>query len=243
MSAAAIPSAKPESQRLSESLDEIIARRAEFLTAYQDAAYAKRYTDLVARVRAAEAAKVPGATALTEAVARYYFKLLAVKDEYEVARLYAETDFAARVAEQFEGDYKLTFHLAPPVFNKPDPVTGEAKKSVYGPWMMRAFRVLAKLRRLPRNGARPVQSRPQSAGWSARYRAHTRRSSPSSRRAGAAQSCARGRARADSRAHTRLWARQGSARGRGEEEGSRAARRPSAQATPVGPKTMALAAD
>ena len=89
----------------------------------------------------------PGPTALTEAVARYYFKLLAIKDEFEVARLYTETDFTSRVAAQFEGDYKLTFHLAPPVFNKPDPVTGEAKKSVYGPWMMRAFRVLAKLRR------------------------------------------------------------------------------------------------
>ena len=80
-------------------------------------------------MRAAEAAKVPGATALTEAVARYYFKLLAYKDEYEVARLYAETDFAARVAAQFEGDYKLNFHLAPPLFNKPDPATGEAKKA------------------------------------------------------------------------------------------------------------------
>ena len=145
--AAAIPSAKPDSQRLSASLDEIIARRAEYLTAYQDAAYARRYTDFVAHVRDAENAKLPGTTTLTEAVARYYFKLLAVKDEYEVARLYAETDFAARVAAQFEGDYKLTFHLAPPVFNKPDPTTGEAAKSVYGPWMMRAFGVLAKLRR------------------------------------------------------------------------------------------------
>ncbi len=147
VTAAAIPSAKPESQRLSASLDETVARRVEYLTAYQDAAYARRYTDFVARVRDAEKAKVPGSTTLTEAVARYYFKLLAVKDEYEVARLYAETDFAARVAAQFEGDYKLTFHLAPPVFNKPDATTGEAKKSVYGPWMMRAFGVLAKLRR------------------------------------------------------------------------------------------------
>ena len=147
VTAAAIPSAKPESQRLSDSLDEIIARRAEYLTAYQDAAFAARYTDFVAKVGEAEKAKVPGVTTLTEAVARYYFKLLAVKDEYEVARLYAETDFAARVAAQFEGDYKLTFHLAPPVFNEPDPATGEAKKSVYGPWMMRAFGVLAKLRR------------------------------------------------------------------------------------------------
>ena len=147
VTAAAIPSARPESQRLSASLDETIARRVDYLTAYQDAAYARRYADVVARVRDAEKAKLPGATALAEAVARYYFKLLAVKDEYEVARLYAETDFAARVAAQFEGDYKLTFHLAPPVFNKPDPTTGEAKKSVYGPWMMRAFGVLAKLRR------------------------------------------------------------------------------------------------
>jgi len=148
VSAAAIASARPDSQRLSASQDEIVARRAEYLTAYQDAAYAKRYTDFVARVRAAESVKLPGAVALAEAVARGYFKLLAVKDEYEVARLYAETDFAARVAAQFEGDYKLTFHLAPPLLNRPDPNTGEARKSAYGPWMMGMFRALAKLRRL-----------------------------------------------------------------------------------------------
>ncbi len=148
VSALAIPAAKPESQQLSQSVDEIIARRAKFLTDYQDAAYAKRYTDFVARVRTAEAAKVPGASALTEAVARYYFKLLAVKDEYEVARLYAESDFAQRVAEQFEGDYTFTFHLAPPLVAKPDPATGVVAKRTYGPWMMSAFRVLAKLRRV-----------------------------------------------------------------------------------------------
>src|SRR6266568_3769180 len=85
--------AKPNSQRLSTSLDEIVARRVEFLTGYQDAAYAKRYSDFVARARAAESQKLPGRTALGEAVARYYFKLLAVKDEYEVARLYSEGDF------------------------------------------------------------------------------------------------------------------------------------------------------
>ena len=94
----------------------MIARRVKFLTDYQDAAYAKRYADFVAQVRDAEAREAcPASTALTEAVARYYFKLLAIKDEYEVARLYAETDFAKRVAAQFEGDYKLTFHLAPPL--------------------------------------------------------------------------------------------------------------------------------
>jgi indolepyruvate ferredoxin oxidoreductase len=144
----AIPEEKPESQRLSTSLDEIIARRAEFLTGYQDAAYAKRYTGFVARVRAAEAQKLPGATALAEAVARYYFKLLAIKDEYEVARLYTDGEFVRRVAAQFEGDYKLVFHLAPPLTNKPDPKTGEPKKRSYGPWMLGAFRVLAKLKGL-----------------------------------------------------------------------------------------------
>jgi indolepyruvate ferredoxin oxidoreductase len=149
VAAAAVPaSAKPDSQRFSESVDEMIARRAAFLTDYQDAAYARRYTDFVAKVRAAETARLPGKTALTEAVARYYFKLLAVKDEYEVARLYTDGDFVKRVAAQFEGDYKLTFHLAPPLSNKPDPVTGEAKKSTYGPWMMTAFRVLAKMKGL-----------------------------------------------------------------------------------------------
>ena len=124
VAAAAIPSARPESQRLSESLEEIIARRAE----YPDRLSGRRVREALRRFRRAtcarrRTAKVPGATALTEAVARYYFKLLAVKDEYEVARLYAETDFAARVAAQFEGDYKLVFHLAPPLFNKPDPAT------------------------------------------------------------------------------------------------------------------------
>ena len=148
VSTAAIPSAVPESQRQSESIDEMVERRRNFLTGYQDAAFAARYTDFVAKVRIAESTKVPGATALTEAVARYYFKLLAVKDEYEVARLYTDGDFAKRVAAQFDGDYKLQFHLAPPVFNKPDVITGEARKSIYGPWMMGAFRVLAKMRGL-----------------------------------------------------------------------------------------------
>ncbi len=148
VAAAAMPAkARPESLRLSESLDETIARRVKFLTDYQDTKYAERYTALVAKVREAEARTMPGITELTEAVARYYFKLLAIKDEYEVARLYAETDFVKRVAAQFEGDYHLNFHLAPPVFNKPDPVTGVPKKSSYGPWMMKAFGVLAKMRK------------------------------------------------------------------------------------------------
>jgi indolepyruvate ferredoxin oxidoreductase len=153
VSEAAIPAeARPESQRLSQSLEEMVERRRAFLTDYQDAAYATRYTDLIATVRAAETRVMPGITELAEAVARYYFKVLAIKDEYEVARLFAESDFSARVANQFEGDYKLTFHMAPPVFNKPDPATGVPRKSVYGPWMMKAFRVLARMRRFRGTG-------------------------------------------------------------------------------------------
>jgi indolepyruvate ferredoxin oxidoreductase len=149
IAAAAMPAAGvPDSQRLSQSLEEIIERRAAFLVDYQDARYAQRYRQLVARVRAVESARQPGATGLTEAVARYYFKLLAIKDEYEVARLYAETDFLDRVAAQFEGNYRLSFHLAPPLLNRRDRATGEPKKSAYGPWMMSVFRMLARLRRV-----------------------------------------------------------------------------------------------
>src|SRR5439155_15579009 len=89
-------SALPESHRISETLDETIARRVEFLTRYQDAAYAARYAERVRRLREAEAALVGGSTALTDAVARDLFKLMAYKDEYEVARLYTESDFLGR---------------------------------------------------------------------------------------------------------------------------------------------------
>ena len=137
----------PISQAFSRSLDELIARRVEFLTAYQDSAYAERYRKLLERTRETEALKV-GGTALTESVARYCFKLLAYKDEYEVARLYADPAFARKIESLYEGAYRLKFHLAPPIFNRPDPHTGEASKSEFGPWMMAAFRILAKLKRL-----------------------------------------------------------------------------------------------
>ena len=138
----------PAHHRLSTSVDELIARRKTHLTDYQDAAYAERYLRLVERVRAAEAKVAPGIALLTEAVARGYHKLLAYKDEYEVARLYTDSDFLARVEEQFEGDYKLVFHLAPPMLADKDPASGELKKKAYGPWMLKAMRVLAKLRHL-----------------------------------------------------------------------------------------------
>ncbi len=138
----------PESHRPSASLDEAIARRRAELVKYQDEAYARRYEAAVARVRDAESRAVPGSTALTGAVARYLFKLMAYKDEYEVARLHADGEFLARVAGQFEGDYRLKVHLAPPLWAERDPATGETRKRAYGPWMLRAMAVLAKFKGL-----------------------------------------------------------------------------------------------
>jgi indolepyruvate ferredoxin oxidoreductase len=131
--------------RLSRSLDELITRRSAFLSDYQNATYAKRYTDLVAKVRAAENLRAPASTALTEAVARYYFKLMAYKDEYEVARLYTSGEFQRRLQQQFDGDYKVHFHLAPPLLAKKD-AQGRLMKKEYGPWMFTAFKLMAKLR-------------------------------------------------------------------------------------------------
>ncbi|WP_159016859.1 indolepyruvate ferredoxin oxidoreductase family protein [Cognatiluteimonas profundi] len=133
--------------RLSRSLDEVIARRIAFLTDYQDQRYARRYADLVARVRATEQQRVPGSTDLTEAVARYFFKLMAYKDEYEVARLYTSGDFRRRLEQQFEGDYTLRFHLAPPLLSRKN-ADGELRKRAFGPWVLTAFKALASLRRL-----------------------------------------------------------------------------------------------
>ncbi len=137
----------PLNQHQSRNLDELLARRVDLLTTYQDAAYAARYKDFVDKVRRVESEKT-NSTKLTEAVARYYAKLMAYKDEYEVARLHSDPAFMQKIEGMFEGDYKVMFHLAPPILNKPDPATGEAKKSTFGPWMMRAFRLLAKFKGL-----------------------------------------------------------------------------------------------
>jgi indolepyruvate ferredoxin oxidoreductase len=133
-----------DDERLSRSLDELVERRVRFLTDYQDAAYAERYRTLVERVRAVEWDKA-GSTALTETVARYYFKLMAYKDEYEVARLYTSGEFQRRLQQQFEGDFEVRFHLAPPLFAKKDD-QGRLIKQEYGPWMLKAFGLLAKLK-------------------------------------------------------------------------------------------------
>ena len=132
----------PEAPRC-ETLEEIVADRVKRLTAYQDAAYAQRYLQLVERVRQADTS---ADQVLSRAVARHYFKLLAYKDEYEVARLYSEPSFRQQLEAQFEGDYRLHFHLAPSWLAKPDARTGAPIKREFGPWVLKAFGVLARFK-------------------------------------------------------------------------------------------------
>ncbi len=120
-------------------LDELVRTRSEFLTGYQNAAYAADYQQLVARVARAESTL--GSKRLSEAVARTLFKLMAYKDEYEVARLHSDPGFAASLREQFDGDFKLRYHMAPPLFSRPGP-DGRPRKMEFGPWMGTALRLL-----------------------------------------------------------------------------------------------------
>ncbi|MGA2311337.1 MAG: indolepyruvate ferredoxin oxidoreductase family protein [Xanthobacteraceae bacterium] len=139
--------ATSDARHLSESFDETVARRVKFLTAYQNAAYAARYQAAVDRVKAAEAARAPGKCGLADAVARYLFKLMAYKDEYEVARLYSDVAFLQQVAGTFEGEnLRFEFHLAPPLLARRDRTTGLPRKMSFGPWLLPAFRLLAKLK-------------------------------------------------------------------------------------------------
>jgi indolepyruvate ferredoxin oxidoreductase len=131
------------------SLDEVVKTRVEFLTSYQDAAYAAAYASFVEKVKAAETALgAPGtALPLSEAVARYLFKLMAYKDEYEVARLHTDPAFTARIGAMFEGDFKLVHHLAPPAMAKTNE-RGELVKQPFGPWVRKAFGVLTRMKGL-----------------------------------------------------------------------------------------------
>ncbi len=126
------------------SYDDIVAHRIKFLTDYQNKDYADRYEAFVQKVKKIDD-KLKRKD-LSTAVAKYYAKLLAVKDEYEVARLYTDGTFMKELQNQFEGPVKLEFYLAPPLLAKRDPQTGELKKKKYGPWMMRAFQLLAKFK-------------------------------------------------------------------------------------------------
>lgn len=128
-----------------ETLESIIARRVEFLTGYQNAAYAKRYRDFVSQVQQREAAV--GKSGLSEAVARYLFKVMAYKDEYEVARLHSDPAFVERIRNMFEGEFTFNYYLAPPKTAERNE-KGELVKKKYGQSMLRNFRWLAKLKGL-----------------------------------------------------------------------------------------------
>jgi len=136
--------AEPEPQ----GLDALVEHRAAFLKSYQNAAYAQRYRNTVRTIRIAEAKLARGFSGLAEAVARNLFTLMAYKDEYEVARLYSDGAFLKKLQRQFDGEFTLDYHLAPPLLSARDPATGEPKKRAFGPWMRHVFKLLAWLRPL-----------------------------------------------------------------------------------------------
>ena len=129
-----------------KTANELIAHRAELLLAYQNEDYAQQYRSFLVWVQDREQVVSPGSTALTESVARYLYKLMAYKDEYEVARLYTNGDFLKKLGETFEGDYQLRFHMAPPIFNRGLDAQGRPKKSSFGPWMLAVLKVLARFK-------------------------------------------------------------------------------------------------
>jgi indolepyruvate ferredoxin oxidoreductase len=141
------PEAVSDARKLSQSFDEVVSRRVAFLTAYQDSTYAARYRRIVDKVKAAEAACAGGKSGLADAVARYLFKLMAYKDEYEVARLYADPSFVNQVNGEVGGEnLRFHVHLAPPLLARKDKATGEPRKMTFGPWIFPVFRVLAKFK-------------------------------------------------------------------------------------------------
>ncbi len=129
-----------------QTLEEKTDRRRNLLVRYQNEAYANRYLNLVQRARRAEEANAPGLRGFAESVARYYYKLLAYKDEYEVARLFTESEFRKQLELQFEGDYRLSFHMAPPLLARRNRVTGLPVKTTFGPWLERMLSLLARMR-------------------------------------------------------------------------------------------------
>jgi indolepyruvate ferredoxin oxidoreductase len=134
-------------RKLSQSFEEVVARRVEYLTAYQDSVYAAHYKALVDAATAAESARAPGKCGLADAVARYLFKLMSYKDEYEVARLYSDGAFRKQVANELGGErLRFNVHLAPPLLARRDKRTGVPRKMTFGPWIFSAFNVLAKLK-------------------------------------------------------------------------------------------------
>ncbi|WP_338822015.1 indolepyruvate ferredoxin oxidoreductase family protein [Bradyrhizobium septentrionale] len=141
-----LPKAENADANAPETLDQMIARRADFLRDYQDEAYAARYRATIDRVRRAEAAL--NSESLTDAVARSLFKLMAYKDEYEVARLHMQTGFLDELKREFDGDYRVQYHLAPPFLASGHDARGRPRKRAFGQWIQTPLRLLARLKGL-----------------------------------------------------------------------------------------------
>jgi indolepyruvate ferredoxin oxidoreductase len=131
-----------------EALEHQVTHRESHLDGYQDAAYAARYRHWVERIQVVEAKQASGSHRLTRAVAKSLFQLMAYKDEYEVARLYTDGRFRERLEREFEGDFEVSVHLAPPAFARRDALGGRLIKRTYGAWIFPVMRVLAKLKTL-----------------------------------------------------------------------------------------------
>jgi len=157
----------------SQTLEETRARRVTFLTAYQNAALGRRYQQRVEQFMAAETALLGQPGELSASVARHYFKVLAIKDEYEVARLFTNGEFLEKIQASFEGDFRLHFHLAPPVLNN-NSKGREPKKRSFGPWMFQGFKLLAKFKGLRNTWLDPfghTHERKVERAWLANYEA------------------------------------------------------------------------
>ncbi len=131
-----------------ETLDAIVTRRDAYLCNYQNERYGARYRRFVERVAQTESSAAKGMRGLAEVVAYNYFKLLAYKDEYEIARLFVCPEFSTALNREFDGDFKLRLHLAPPILARRDPFSGEPRKREFGSWILRVFRILAKGKKL-----------------------------------------------------------------------------------------------
>ena len=131
-----------------EDIDKLISRNQAFLERYQNRRYGERYRDFVERASLAEKSVTGSSAGFSETVAKSYFKLLAAKDEYEVARLYSDPGFRRRLQNEFEGDFKLRLNLAPPLLCPPDPATGVAKKKEFGSWIFVVLKLLSSVRKV-----------------------------------------------------------------------------------------------
>lgn len=130
-----------------DTLEDIIKKRYEFLKDYQDEEYAKSYQAFVSKIENYEEA-LGKSRELTNAVARNLFKLMSYKDEYEVARLYTNGEFEKQISDTFDGEFKINYHLAPPIIGFGKKPNGRPRKRAFGPWMMKAFKQLAKYKHL-----------------------------------------------------------------------------------------------